>query len=297
MESLLTPKTLAQKLKGQWPQVDSHRSNGPRAEDDRTASPLCSLKAGSKEASKAVVLLPPSGGTCATLSALVASIPQEVTTLGLEHPRHVSNLAQVSYSISDLAKLFADHIVSHATWRLHDQIILIGASFGGIVATEMSKHLLADQTSSTKNIKLVLLDPPAVEADSSSPSSSDGSKTVPTPGPDFEEVNHDDADTRGNEIKSAEPLNQRQDLESSLTVANMINSANIRALNDFCMPVLGPDVEALYVCATADGKDDIEKKRAWWQTVLPKLEWAAIDCTHEELWKRYAAEVVAMLEL
>jgi surfactin synthase thioesterase subunit len=218
---------------------------------------------------------------------------------GLEHPGHSSDLRQQnSYSLPDLARLYADAVLNHLDTVGVKQVVFIGTSFGGVVATEML-HNLSSSLRSFKlleNVKLVLLD--AALGGNVAASGFSGLDDIQPQGEIVTE--HTD---ENNSIVLSTPSSNSADtpyLQPMMDASvKPVYRSNIHALQSYS----GPDttaltgIQVLYVLARGDGlvETTLEKKRLWWTNIFPALQWEELQCTHEQLWQKQAVEVINII--
>jgi thioesterase domain-containing protein len=84
------------------------------------------------------VLLAPGGGSCASFSDLIEALPRSVTILGLEHPNYVQPTSR-QYSVDDLSELYLTALKQYS--GAIKECVLVGASFGGVVAVKLATEL------------------------------------------------------------------------------------------------------------------------------------------------------------
>lgn len=241
------------------------------------------LQAGDQNADCQFILLPPSGGTCVALAALVTAMPAQCPVYGLEHPGHSTSLwDQDEYSVPSLAALYAGPVRGHLLKARAKKTVIMGASFGAVVATEILYNLSSfpDSSMILQNVQLVLLDAPAVS--------------------DFSYLNghHTNGDVvtvngNGNHAPKREPFSEDVPTEA-------VHRASIQALRAYKGPdaALSTGTKVLYVSARAkrSGSTNSEDKKLWWTRIFPKMQWEELESTHEELWRAKAADVLRLVQ-
>ena len=108
------------------------------------------------ESDLAYILLPPSRGSCASLTDLISKLSNDASILVHEHPSYLRP-GGTSYSIEKLAAQFVAVIDSQSLNC--ERHVFIGASSGVVVAFQMIRTFLSRPKS--QGIQLVLLDSPA----------------------------------------------------------------------------------------------------------------------------------------
>jgi thioesterase domain-containing protein len=111
----------------------------------------------------AYVFLAPGGGSCGSYLDLIQRLPANNTIITFDHPNllHDSKSLTTTYSVKDLSQLFAQEMIS--IFSAVKGWIVVGASFGGVVAVDLAKELRVVG----KEVKsLILFDSPWPGADS-----------------------------------------------------------------------------------------------------------------------------------
>lgn len=286
----LTPATLATRLQTSQPSTSDDLtqsiSKWPQFKNDHSV--WIELQAGSQDSDSEYILLPPSGGTCVAVAELVAAIQRHIPVYGLEHPGHSnSSLQQDAYSVQELAKLYAEIVRKHLVTVKAKKIIIVGASFGALVAAEMLLVLssLPDDNSILNNVQLVLLDAPVAG--------------VPTES-SLSKVNGHHTQEGLNCIHSSGShfLDLSPFTENDPTGA--VHRANIEALHRYSGPdvIAQNDLQVIYVAARTGtpNKTESEDKRLWWTRIFPAMRWEELLATHEELWQARATEVLELVQ-
>lgn len=187
----------------------------------------------------------------------------------------------------DLARLYADTVYNHLGTVKAKKMIIVGASFGGVIATEMLQRLssLPDSSNILKNVELVLLDAPVAGM----PAASGFSKMngLQSQG-EIIAVNGN-----GNYSIELSPFPDDAPTEA-------VHHASIHALQTYSGPgATAPiGVPVLYVSARGEklGKTDLGEKKLWWTHIFPALRWEELQSTHEELWQAKADEVLRFVK-
>lgn len=285
----LTPGTLATKLQALQPFTSDDLTQSitkwPQIKNDH--SMWVELRAGNQDSDSEYILLPPSGGTCVAVAALVAAIPGDIPVYGLEHPGHSnSSLQQDVYSVQDLARLYAEIVRKHLVTVKAKKIIIVGASFGAVVAAEMLLVLSCspDQNSILNNVQLVLLDAPVAGVPTeSSLSKVNGQHTR-------EGLN---IHSNGNHFLDLSPSTENDS-------TGAVHRASIQAFHRYSGPDVTAqnDLQVTYVAARTGtpSKTELEEKRLWWTRVFPAMRWEELLATHEELWQVRATEVLELVQ-
>lgn len=287
----LTPATLATRLQTSQPltsdDVTRSITEWPQTKNDNSV--WIELEAGTQDSDSEYILLPPSGGTCVAVAALVAAIPKHIPVYGLEHPRHSnSSLQQDAYSVQELAALYAEIVRKHLVTVKAKKIIIVGASFGAVVAAEMLLVLssLPDDNSILNNVQLVLLDAPVAGV----PTESSLSKV---------NGHHTQEGLNGIHSNGNQFLDLSPSKENDPTGA--VHRASIEALHRYSGPgVMTQNVlKVIYVAARAEQSSEtgLEEKRLWWTRIFPAMRWEEVLATHEDLWQAKAAEVLKLLQV
>lgn len=286
----LTPATLAAGL--QTLQVlagDSLAENGTTwsySKYEHTV--LIKLQAGDQDSESKYILLPPSGGTCVALAPLVSAIPGHIPVYGLEHPRHsTSSGQQDASSVEHLARLYADAVRNHLGTVKSKKTIIVGASFGGVVATEMFLRLSSspDGSSILKNVQLVLLDAPIA-----------GYSAVSG----FSRANghHTQAEAVGIHGNGSHTIDQSAFQEDHPTEA--VHRESIQALRKYSGPgeIAPKSIQALYVAARGEksGEAGLIEKKCWWTHIFPEMRWEELQSTHEDLWQAKSIDVLKFVQ-
>ena len=108
----------------------------------------------------AYILLPPAGGSCASLNDMIPALSDHASVLVLENPNYIRP-GSTFLSVEQLAAQFVVAIDS----QILDckPYVFIGASFGGVVAFGMVRSMLS--RSKPPGIQLVLLDSPSPQVE------------------------------------------------------------------------------------------------------------------------------------
>ncbi|KAL9108477.1 MAG: hypothetical protein Q9187_008286 [Circinaria calcarea] len=244
------------------------------------------------------VLLPPVGGSCASLHELVRVLPKEATVIALDHPG-LDRPGQSPLSIDQLVAHYLDALDVHLTSK---KIHFLGASFGGIIAVQASMVLLERKRLLPENIAVVLLDTPALPYPpheiskthrcALNSTDSDDETTLSSPtrsaGP---------PESHPNSVTSHEldaPDEQKSDPSEPHTQRKAmlaIESQNMQALRGFQPSSAQLDVAAIYVAASANPR--AEAARTCWSSVLPRLKFKVVEGEHMDVWgARNAPQVV-----
>jgi thioesterase domain-containing protein len=90
------------------------------------------------------LLFAPGGGSCASYLDLSQHLSSSATIVAVEHPNFASAHPSIDsnlnpYSVSDLGELYADDL--KGLFKTMKECVLIGASFGGVVAVELYQHI------------------------------------------------------------------------------------------------------------------------------------------------------------
>lgn len=234
----------------------------------------------SGESDLAYILLPPSGGSCASVTDLISNLSQDASILVLEHPNYVRP-GGTSYSIEQLAAQFVAAIDSQSLNS--KRYVLIGASFGGVVAFQMIRTLLSSRSKSPADVQLVLLDSPAAAQ-------------VVIDGPAKVLQEEEDSD-----ITNKEPSPPVAD-----PAVSDVQAENATALAGYEAAAIGigigtQDIDALYIaaCSTAAAKTDNLQGRGetYWSGVLSKMSVERISGDHMDIWRGpNAASTVRFIE-
>ncbi|KAF4631120.1 hypothetical protein G7Y89_g7005 [Cudoniella acicularis] len=251
------------------------------------------LKANSK--GPTFVLLPPAGGSCASLSDLSSALPEISTVIAIEYPNHLQPCG-APFSIQELAKrIFSalDDIL------LSGKLVILGASFGGIVGMEISRLFLAKGRYQAQDVTLVLFDSPLPSQDDSLQSSTTSSLLES----DSEANINDDAPSDPSATSSAHgPESQWEAVGASNSlktktikdILGAVQEENARAFHLFKMleqPLL---VKNLYLQSSAREAGEDEKES--WKKMMPLMRWEVVEGGHFDDWKgRNAEEVVRIL--
>ena len=246
------------------------------------------LQAGDENADCQFILLPPSGGTCVALAGMVSAIPEHSPIYGLEHPGHSTSLwDQNEYSVPTLAALYAGPVRDHLINAKAKKTIIVGASFGAVVASEMLHSLssLPDNSMILQNVQLVLLDAPVAGASAVS---------------DFSQVNGHRTQGEVTALNGNGNHAIKRDSFPGDIPTEAVHHASIQALRAYPGPgtTTPTGVQVLYVSARAKrpGKTGFDDKRLWWTRIFPKMRWEELESTHEELWQANAADVMRLVK-
>lgn len=241
------------------------------------------------------VLIAPGGGSCASYSDLVRSLPHYATILGVEHPKFVRPSSEtLRYSVEDLASLYVAVLEQYS--QKINKCVLVGASFGGVVAVEMAKRLSSREITVSS---LVLLDSPI-------PGSSSAAEKDLSMGSFLKNVynvHYTDLTFWTNGTASAFNITQ---LETFLTTAAArdpalidsiiksdwktlakVYSENVSALMGYSVDGVSIEIPALYIHAGAEGLSTP------WTNVLSCLSVGYIDAPHALIYSGDHAERVA----
>lgn len=83
-------------------------------------------------------LIAPAGGSCGSYIDLSQHLPTSATIVTIEHPNFGGRTSK-TYSVEDLAKLYAHDLKQ--SFSSMKECVLVGASFGGVVAWDLSRTL------------------------------------------------------------------------------------------------------------------------------------------------------------
>lgn len=286
----LTPATLATRLQTSQPLTSNDLTQSttewPQIKNDDSV--WIELQAGNRDSDSEYILLPPSGGTCVAVAALVAAIPGYIPVYGLEHPGHSnSSLQQDTYWVQDLARLYAEIVRKHLVTVRGKKITIVGASFGAIVAAEMVLMFSSwlEENSILNNVQLVLLDAPVAGY----PEGSNLSK-----------LNGDHAREGPNGIHSNGHRSPDQLASAENGLTGVVHRQSIQALYRYSGRGVATknDLKVIYVAARAETpiETELEEKRLWWTRIFPAMRWEELLATHEDLWQAKAADVLKLLQ-
>jgi thioesterase domain-containing protein len=90
------------------------------------------------------LLIAPGGGSCASFLDLSQHLSPSATIVAVEHPNLASAHSSIDsdlkrYSVNDLGKMYANDL--KRLFETMKECVLIGASFGGVVAVELYQHI------------------------------------------------------------------------------------------------------------------------------------------------------------
>jgi pimeloyl-ACP methyl ester carboxylesterase len=244
------------------------------------------------------VLIAPGGGSCGSYIDLSQHLPTSATIVTLEHP-NFSRPGSETYSVRDLSELYAcDLKRSFDTMR---ECVLVGASFGGIVAFELSQTLLQSGIL-VKSISLV--DSPWPGSDSTVQALSGSAflrnvfgviadPDLPPPADSgdyfFGEINMHSSISHSSEVErltsavssalSGVPSQEKEKIEKyNWRGLLAVYVENVLALLGHSIDnSLRLDVPALYVKATRSCTVDCSPQ---WAAVLPRLSVTEIEAEH-----------------
>lgn len=240
---------------------------------------------------KIFLLIPPAGYSYASLSELSSVLPSNSRVLALNHPTH-PNPGGNSLSVAELAHHFTNTLRSHLT---ASPLTLIGASFGGIIATEMAQIIRNDNLVSSDDLMLVLLDSPAPRINEISSSIS------VTPISDSEEANRSSigsspSSSRGSQCSPPSSLTtSRESLPSNIptskddSAVDALQTEDILALRELEAPKQPLEIKSLYV-----GSEETwtEQTRASWNALLPSCRFEKVPGGHVSIWHGETVEKV-----
>ncbi|KZP12421.1 hypothetical protein FIBSPDRAFT_798902 [Athelia psychrophila] len=83
-------------------------------------------------------LIAPGGGSCGSYVGLSQHLPTSATIVTVEHP-NFRGRASMAYNVQDLAQLYARDLTQ--SFGSMSECVLVGASFGGVVAWDLSQRL------------------------------------------------------------------------------------------------------------------------------------------------------------
>lgn len=205
----------------------------------------------------AYILLPPAGGSCASLNDLISKLSDRASILVLEHRNYIRP-GNGFYSVEQLAAQFVAAIDSQNIDCT--QYTFIGASFGGVVAVEIIRMMLSRSIS--LGFRLVLLDSPAPQVKGGAKILQDGSAKMET---------------------------------SVDRVVSDVQDENATALAGYQAATGMQDIDALYVAASSKSVEKSSQAESLWSTLLPQMKVERVEGDHMEIWRGRNAETTVSI--